>query len=241
MNKKCWKKAGIVVSATVLSAYSLFLLAPLALNPVINNYSGEISKIIKDSCGLNSSINNIKFVTTPKLTAGIKVKNFKLLTPKDEEILNAEDFQVKMSLLPLFARQIRIDAVQLKSADANIKMDHKGHFDVEKYLPQQEETEKTEVQTEPVVLPFGLKLSNHLPDIRVGNYNVVLTDGVNNYVVSGDKAEITDFILNKHVKIATNGKMTLRDREQFSYNIKVFNKIMPNLELNDLVCNPQPM
>ena len=54
MNKKCWKKAGIVVSATVLSAYSLFLLAPLALNPVINNYSGEISKIIKDSCGLNS-------------------------------------------------------------------------------------------------------------------------------------------------------------------------------------------
>ena len=241
MNKKCWKKAGIVVSATVLSAYSLFLLAPLALNPVINNYSGEISKIIKDSCGLNSSINDIKFVTTPKLTAGIKIKNFKLLTPKDEEILNADDFQVKMSLLPLFARQIRIDAVQLKSANANIKMDHKGHFDVEKYLPQQEEDENTEVQTEPVVLPFGLKLSNHLPDIRVGNYNVVLTDGINNYVVSGDKAEITDFILNKHVKIATNGKMTLRDRKQFNYNIKVFNKIMPNLELNDLVCNPQPI
>ena len=144
-----------------------------------------------------------------------------------------------MSLLPLFARQIRIDAVQLKSANANIKMDHKGHFDVEKYLPQQEEDENTEIQTEPVVLPFGLKLSNHLPDIRVGNYNVVLTDGVNNYVVSGDKAEITDFILNKHVKVATNGKMTLRDREQFNYNVKVFNKIMPDLELNDLVCNPQ--
>ena len=84
MNKKFWKRAGIVVSATVLIVYSFFLLAPLALNPVINNYSGEISKIIKESCGLNSSINNIKFVTTPKLTAGIKIKNFKLLTPNDE-------------------------------------------------------------------------------------------------------------------------------------------------------------
>lgn len=241
MNKIFWKRTGIAVSATVISAYSLFLLAPLALNPVINNYSGEISKIIKDSCGLNSSVEGIKFVTTPKLTAGIKVKNFKLLTPKDEEILNADDFQIKMSLLPLFVKRIRVDAVQLKSANANIKMDHKGHFDIEKYLPQQEETENTEVQTEPVVLPFGLKLSNHLPDIRVGNYNVILTDGVNKYIVSGDRAEVTDFILNKHVKIATNGKMTLRDREQFNYNIKIFNKIMPNLELNDLVCNPQPM
>ena len=139
MSKKFWKKAGITVCVTVLSAYSLFLLAPFALDTIANNYSGEISKIIKDSCGLNSSIESIKFVTTPKLTAGVKVHNFKLLTPNDEEILNAEDFQVKMSLLPLFARQIRIDAVQLKSANANIKMDHKGHFDVEKYLPQQEE------------------------------------------------------------------------------------------------------
>ena len=66
MNKKFWKRAGITVSATIISAYSLFLLAPLALNPLINNYSGEISKIIKDSCGLNSSVEGIKFVTTPK-------------------------------------------------------------------------------------------------------------------------------------------------------------------------------
>ena len=51
MNKKFWKRAGIVVSATVLSMYSLFLLAPFALDTIANNYSGEISKIIKDSCG----------------------------------------------------------------------------------------------------------------------------------------------------------------------------------------------
>ena len=121
-----------------------------------------------------------------------------------------------MSLLPLFARQIRIDAVQLKSANANIKMDHKGHFDVEKYLPQQEEDENTEIQTEPVVLPFGLKLSNHLPDIRVGNYNVVLTDGVNNYVVSGDKAEITDFILNKHISCLQNISLKFCMNDRFS-------------------------
>ena len=33
--------------------------------------------------------------------------------------------------------------------------------------------------------------------------------------------------------------MVLRDREQFNYNLKIFNKIMPDIELNDLVCNPQ--
>lgn len=240
MNKKFWKRTGIAISATVLSAYALFLLAPFALNPIANNYSGEISKQIKTSTGLDAKIEGIKFVTTPKLTAGIKIANFKLLTPKEEQILNAADFQVKMSLLSLFARQIRVDAVQLKTADAYIKMGHNGHFDIEQYFPETEENKNDEPQPTPIALPFGLKLSNHLPDIKIGNYTVTLTDGINKYTLSGDKTEITNFVLNKHVKVLTSGKMILRDREQFNYNVKVFNKIMPDLNLNDLVFNPAP-
>ena len=240
MNKRFWKRAGVAVGGVVLASYTLFLAAPLILNPIVNNYSGEISKIVKESSGLDAKIDGIKFITTPKLTAGFKVQNFKLVTLKDEEVLNADNFQVKMSLLPLLARQIRVDAVQLKSADVYIKMGHDGHLDIEKYFPKSKTTdENKEENVQPIVLPFGLKLSNHLPDIRVGNYNVVLTDGVNKYVLSGEKTEITNFILNKHVKVVANGKMVLRDREQFNYNLKIFNKIMPDIELNDLVCNPQ--
>lgn len=239
MNKKFWKMAGIATVGTVLSAYVIFLALPVALNPIVNNYSGEITKAVKTASGLNSEIKDIKFVTTPKLTAGLKVGNFKLLTPNGEQVFDANDFQVKMSLLTLLKKQIRIDAVQLKDADVFVKMNHDGHLEIEKYFPEENNTNE-ESTAEPVVLPLGLKLSNHLPDIRIGNYNVVLTDGINKYLITGDKTEITDFVLNKHVKIAASGKMLLREREQFNYDIKVFNKIMPDLELNDLVCNPQP-
>lgn len=238
MNKKFWKKAGIVTIGVALSLYVVFLALPVVLNPIVNNHKDEVKTLIKTTSGLNSEIVDIKFVTTPKLTAGLKVGNFKLLTPNGEQVFDANDFKVKMSLLTLLKKQIRVDAIQLKDVDLFVKMSHDGHLDIEKYFPEVNNTSEENV-TKPVVLPFGLKFSNHLPDIRIGNYNIVLTDGVNKYLITGEKADITDFILNKHVKIVASGKVKLREQEQFNYDIKVFNKIMPDLELNDLICNPQ--
>ena len=51
---------------------------------------------------------------------------------------------------------------------------------------------------------------------------------------------MTDFVLDKRVKVAADGNFVLDNREQFKYNLKVHNKIMPDLDLNELVFNPQP-
>ena len=120
MNKKFRTKAGIATIGAVLSAYVIFLALPVALNPIVNNYSSEITKAVKTASGLESEIKDIKFITTPKLTAGLKVGNFKLLTPNGEQVFDANDFQVKMSLLTLLKKQIRIDVIQLKDADVFI-------------------------------------------------------------------------------------------------------------------------
>ena len=207
------------------------------MNPIINSYSPQIKNIIHDSTGLESELSNVKVVTTPKLTAGLKVGRFALLEPNNAEIFSADDFQVKMSLLPLLARKIEVDAVQLKNAKANILINPDGKLAVEKYLPENEpETEATPI-TE---LPLGFKLSNHLPDIKIGGYDIIITDGVDKYTLIGDKTEITDFILDKSIKVKASGRAVLKDREQFNYNLKVLNKIMPEIELNDLVFNPAP-
>lgn len=240
MNKTFWKKAGMGAGCVILGAYVLFLASPLIVNPIINNYSYNIVKEIKELTGLNAGLGKIHFVTTPKLTAGVKVENFSLQTPNNEPILSTDGFQVKMSLLPLIARKIEVDTVQLNSIDANIKMNRKGELDLLKYFPEQtSEAEKLE-PSEAFSLPFGLKLSNHLPDIHVKKHNITLTDGIQNYTISGSNIDITDFILDKSIKINTSGKCTLQDREQFNYNLKILNKIMPEMDLNELVFNPEP-
>ena len=46
--------------------------------------------------------------------------------------------------------------------------------------------------------------------------------------------------MDKSIKILASGKAKLAEREQFNYSVKINNKIMPDLDLHDLVFNPVP-
>ena len=141
-----------------------------------------------------------------------------------------------MSLIPLLTKNIRIDVVSLDKADLTLKFNKEGELDFLKYIPVTEENkDETEITTQN---EFPFKLSNHLPDFHLGEYKITVTDGVDKYVVNGNKTDVTDFIINKSVKIKGSGKVILKDREHFNYKICLLNKIMPEVELNDLVFIP---
>jgi len=236
------KKIGIIFGAIVGTVYLLFLVLPLIASPILNGYIPTINQEITKNLGLTNEIKNIKLVTTPKLTIGIKIGNFILKTPKNEEILNSENFQAKMSLLPLLTRNVEADIIQAEKINVTLNLNKDGSFEIEKYLPKTEETSETTEETTSAELPFGLKLSNHLPNIKIGAHNICFKDlstGAK-YQLTGDKLEITDFILNKKVHLKTNGKIVLKDRTQFVYDLNIDNRIMPEVELNELVFNPQP-
>lgn len=228
MNNKFWKKAGITLAGIAGSAYLIFLISPLILNPIINGYSPQIVNEIHKATGLDASIEDVTLVTTPKLTAGLKVKRFALLTPANEQLFGADDFQIKLSLLPIFMGRIELDAIQLKHADAFIEIQNDGSLEAEKYFPQ------TDAKPE-AAKPLPIKLSNRMPDIKIDGYNIILANGSDKYSLSGDKTEITNFILNKSIKIKASGKAVLKDKEQFVYNLNILNKIMPDLDINELV------
>lgn len=248
MKTNMLKGIGIFIISVVGVAYILFLLAPIIINPIINKYIPQVENEINKASGLVSNLQGVKIVTTPKLTAGLKVDNFSLTSPYKEPIVNANDFQVKMSLVPLFAKKIEIDIVQLKNADIVLQFNRNGALYIEKYLPKTEPNtvvaptpsvdNKNDSNTQTNVNNFPLKLSNHLPNIKIGEYKVTITDGVENYVLQGNGAEISDFILDKKIKLITSGKMVLKDKEQFVYNVNVLNKIMPQINLHDLVFAP---
>ena len=238
MNIKFLAKVGIVSGSILVGAFLLFLLLPFVLNIFIDKYTPQIVGEINKATGLSSGLEDVRIVTTPKLTAGLKVKKFELYTPQKEPIFVSNNFEVKMSLLPILTKNIRIDVVKLENANITLKFNKNGDLDLLQYLPENE-TNSEQANNEISGLPFGLKLSNHLPDIHIGSYNLKITDGKDNYILNGNKTDITDFVINKSIKIKTSGDAVLKDREQFNYKINLFNKIMPEVELHDLVFNPQ--
>ena len=246
MNKNIITKVLISIAGVILAFYILFLVLPFIITPIVNSYVPMVNDEIKKATGFTSKIEGFRLVTTPKLTVGAKLDELAIFTPDGNEIFEAEDFSAKMSLLPLLAKRIEIDIVQLGNVDLKLGVNKDGSFEIEKYFPKQTETVKKEdvqvetAQSEPVILPLGLRLSNHLPDIKIGGYDIEFIDNSTGkkYEIEGEKTEITDFILNKGIKILAGGKVKLADREQFVYNLKVNNKIMPDLDLHDLVFNP---
>lgn len=234
-----FKKLAIGFMAFVALIYVLFLVLPFFLTNLVNSYNSEIVKAVEDASGFKVKLENIKLITTPKLTVGGGVKHIEVALPNGETFLTADNVGGKLSLLPLLARKIEIDAIGAENLNTNLKIKKDGSFLLEDCL---KDSSKDENKTNtPIVLPFGLKLSNHLPNIVVKNYNVAFIDMPTDktYSIYGNKVKISDFILNKKVKVVADGKVMLQDREQFSYDIKLLNKIMPDLDLNELVLNPQ--
>jgi len=144
MNIKFLKKASIITASTLGLVYALFLVAPFIISPIANNYIPMVNDEIKKATGLNSKIEGFRIITTPKLTVGAGLGKFSVLTPDNREIITAKDFEVKMSLLPLFAKKIEIDLVKLGDFDAKFNLNKDGSFEIEKYLPKPAETQPTE-------------------------------------------------------------------------------------------------
>lgn len=218
----------------LVGGYVIFLSAPFALNFAAEKYKPAIADIIKKSTGLNARLDGVKFVTTPKLTAGISVDKFGLTAPDNEPVLSADNFRVKMSLIPLLSKTLRIDTVQLDEADVYLLFEKDSSLAMMKYFPQstvEEENAKEEITG----LPLGFKLSDSMPDIHAGKLKITLTDGIDSYVINENKTDITNFIINKHVKISTSGNIVLKDEQRFTYDIKLFNKIMPEAGINELI------
>lgn len=236
--KNMLKKFAIGFGIFLVSVYALFLIVPFFVSGIANSYSDEISKIIEETSGFKVKLENIRVLTTPKLTVGGGVGHIEAALPTGEVFLTADNAGGKLSLLPLLARKIEIDVVGAENVNLNLKIKKDGKFLIEDYIKQTEPSQPSEPMAP---LPLGIKLSNHLPNIVVKNYNISFIDMPTDktYSIYGEKAKISDFILDKKVKIAADGKFMLQDREQFSYDFKLLNKIMPDLDLNELVFNPQ--
>lgn len=229
-----WKKTGIITGAILSGLYILFLALPLILSPIANSYCNQIEQLIKISTGLEAHIDGLGVTTSPKLAIGIKIKEFLIYAPNDTApVLELEDAKADLRLLPLIIKKVQLGNITAEEINANIVLNKDGLPIILDYFPEQNE-ENEQITNG---LPFGLKLSNHLPNIKLDEYQLTFIDKntKKSYYIDGDDLKITDFIFNKKIKVITNGQIIFDKRVVSNYDIKIFNKIMPDISLDDLI------
>ena len=233
LNSALLKKFGILFGCIITFIYLLFLILPFALSPLANSYTSDIEKLVKDVSGLELKISKLGLYSTPILSLGVRAEEIEIDIPnRNDSVLVLDNIKGDLRLLPLLFKQVRLGRISADRVDLKLGVKKDGAFEVLDYIPQNEQ------EQEPVVsLPYGLKLSNHLPDISVKDYKVSFVNIENNksYYLQGEKFKISDFILHKKIKFFSVGKIVLDDRTVSNYDIKIFNKIMPDILLDDLV------
>lgn len=227
------KKILIGICSLLAGLYLLFLILPFLLSPILNSYSDKVENILKTSTGLEFNIEGISLITAPNLSAGLKVREFSASLPAAEKpFIQAKDAGLRLSLLPLILKNIQLDSVFAKELLAELVVKDDGSFLVQNILIDKEKSAQASLG-----LPYGLKLSNKLPDVKLKKYKLSFVEEktLNQYYLEGSNFKLTDFILDKKFKLATNGKIVFEDSIVSNFDVKIYNKIMPKLVLDDLV------
>ncbi len=217
----------------LLALYSAFLfVVPNFVD--INKYEPQIRKAVQDNTGFLINTEDIKLSTGWNLSAGLKTGRIDFLYPNNEKFFQANNFEIKLSLIPLLMKNIIIDSISADNLILKMKVEKDGTFYIEKFLPKTDnnKSENTEISTD---LPFGLKISDIMPIICAKKYSISLIDTQTNksYSVSGNDFKISDFVLNDKIKIQTNGQISLEKEKQITYDINLLSKVMPKVENNN--------
>ncbi|MCD8024390.1 MAG: hypothetical protein LUE64_02525 [Candidatus Gastranaerophilales bacterium] len=234
------KKFFLGIIAVLGGIYLLFLLMPFLLIPFTNGIITNTLNQIEKETGFKAAVEKFRLITSPDLSAGVKSASVKIYTPDNEILLSVENPKIKMSLASLFLRKIKFNLVSSDNLELNLPVKSNGEFlifDYIKDINSNNTDNASQADTNSSQLPFGIKLSNTMPDIKIAKYTVNFTQGAKNYILQGSDTLIDNFVINKKIKIKSKGTLTLDDFEAFSYDIKLFNKIMPDIDLNDLAVN----
>lgn len=244
MKNKAIKIAAYTICGIIVFSYLLFLAVPYFVNGIVKAHIGDIEKIIEDTTNFKANFEGIRLVTTPKLTIGLEVEHANIKLPDNSEFLSSDNFQIKLSLIPLFVKRIELDKISVDNSKITFGINKYGRFLIEDAIQtlnfnSQNNTAKDKAGNRNITsgLPFGIKLSNKLPNIYLNNYVITFVDTSNckQYSLNGNKFNVTDFILDKKVKIKANGEIVFDGEKQFSYDVKVNNQVMPDINLNDII------
>lgn len=210
------KIVGLIILSIFIIAYLGFLFVlPNFID--LNQYSDRISNLIEKNSDLQVNLENLKIKTSWNLSAGAIAEKIDLSYKEGEKFAQINNFEVKISLLTLLRKRIRISDIKADKFLINLDTNEKGDFLLKSYFNKNTSKE----------LPLGLKFSNRMPSIFIKKYRFSILNKENDYSFKGDNLSISDFRLNRKIKLKTKGELVLNKHKQIVYDVSIISKLFP--------------
>jgi len=218
---KFLKIFGISIISILAVIYFAFLfILPNALN--LNNYRLDLYKAVKDACGLELGVENLKLKTMWNLHTKIVLDNVSIKYANKKELLSAKKGEAGIKLLPLALLRVELSPIKFENPKLNLAIEKDGRYDIEKYLNElMTKLSKQEQPAEEQNIP--VKISDRMPDITLSDYEISLKDEVRNDTlkIKGEEFKISEFVLGDKIKVTTNGQLTVNDKKHCTYKAQI--------------------
>lgn len=210
------KKASKIILFSFLVIFIAGYLAFLFVLPNavdLNQYTPQITKIIQEDTGFGVELQGLKIKTSWNLSAGAFIDKTDLLDPTGKKFAQINGLQVRLSLIPLIFNKIQINNVDMDKLLLNVDVDKDGKIVLKSFFAKKESKKSGKY-----------KIVHNIPDISAKKYRISFLSSANKYSLKGEDLKISDFVLDKRIKIKTKGEVVLNGRKQITYNIAVFSK-----------------
>lgn len=233
--KKFFKILGLTVLALLFILYLGFLFViPRVID--IEQYKGEIQKIVKEQTSLDLEFKNLKPVTTPFLSVGFKAEDIKVTLPDTSTLFTSDSLKATVSLPSLLFLTIKVSDVEADNPFLNIEILENGEdYKIVKLIEDILNAKKSEtfgVKQEETASGFDFsKLKIMIPKVRLKNYKVLATDsGTKHYLDLHGGELLFGYFNGERIKVKTSAEL-------FSDENK---NIAANLDINTFLPAPSP-
>lgn len=199
-----------IISLSILALLTAFYLAFLFILPKcidLNKYSPEITRLVQDNTGIQAELKNLKLKTSWNLSAGALIDQADLKYNTGEKFAQINNLRINISLIRLLFKTLKINRIEADKILANI----------DEAKIKTAETYKCNSKKQ--------KFTPKINSINIKKYRISVLKGTNNYTVKGSDLKISDFVLNKKIKVKTNGDLILNGRKQITYNILIASQV----------------
>lgn len=236
--KTFFKYVFIIIFSALFTLYMEFLFAlPKFVN--LDGFKEDIQQIVKEQADLTLDYNNLKIVTTPLLSAGIKADDISLKLPDGSEIFAADSFQGRISLPSLLLLTVKVSYAEVNSPKINLEIFNGEQFKVVRLVEnilnsknkEEEETQKNETQS----LPFDpsiirVKVSN----FNINDYKLLVNDLKSGHSLTLQGEKLTAGYNNGETfKVKTNAELLSDKNVNVKANIDIDSFLPPPSKLDE--------
>lgn len=191
------KKIFIILGVLIITGF-VFCFIPFS----VSNFIPVLKSQIEQQYGIAIDTNKLILKVGPSIV--VKSPNVDLLYPDTKKsFANISGLKIKIAILPLIKHEVKIKDVRIDNFTADCEIDNNGNLILQKYL-------------KPV------NNLNIISKIRLKHYKFnVKNHDESKYAFVGSELIISDYKPNKHLKVATTGKLFIDDINHINYDLSI--------------------